>query len=135
MLSRWWPTAEEKSFRRARELRLERSHLPVFPLIWTLKHVLDEQSSLYGCDASQAIATGARIFATLEARDPTLATIVHEVRSYAPEEIRFGMRHVDAMSIDEDGTPMADLAKIGVLEPALGERTELGRTEREEVQK
>lgn len=127
------PTAEGKNFRRAQELRLERTHLPVFPLTWTLMHVLDERSPLYGYDASQAVAAGAQIFVTLEARDPTLATVVHEIRSYAPEDIRFGMRYVDAVTIDEDGTPVADLIKIGALEPDVGERTEPGWTEREEA--
>jgi inward rectifier potassium channel len=34
-------------FRRAQDLRLERAHLPIFPLFWTLMHVLDERSPLH----------------------------------------------------------------------------------------
>lgn len=126
-------TAEGKLFRRAQELRLERAHLPVFPLTWTLMHVLDEQSPLYGFDSAQAIAAGAQLFVTLEARDPTLATLVHDIRTYAPEDIRFGMRYVDAITIEEDGTTVADLRKVGVLEPDVGERPEHGWTEREDA--
>jgi inward rectifier potassium channel len=126
-------TPEGKSFRRAQELRLERGNLPVFPLTWTLMHVLDERSPLYGYDARKAVAAGGQLFVKLEARDPTLATVVHEIRSYAPEDIRFGMRYVDAVTVDEDGTPVADLTKVGALEPDLGERTEPGWTEREEA--
>ena len=125
-------TAEGRLFRRAQELRLERAHLPVFPLTWTLMHVLDERSPLCGYDAAQAVAAGAQIFVTLEARDPTLGTSVHEIRSYAPEDIRFGMRYLDAVTFEEDGTPVADLTKIGALEPDAGERPEPGWTEREE---
>jgi inward rectifier potassium channel len=124
-------TAEGKLFRRAQELRLERAHLPVFPLTWTLMHVLDEESPLYGYDAAQVVAAGPQIFVTLEARDPTLATSVHEIRSYAPEDIRFGMRYVDAVTLEEDGTPVADLTKVGAMEPDVGERPEQGWTERE----
>ncbi|HSV14449.1 MAG TPA: ion channel, partial [Tepidisphaeraceae bacterium] len=102
-------TAEGKLFRRAQELRLERAHLPVFPLTWTLMHVMDERSPLYGYDAAQVVAAGAQVFVTLEARDPTLATSVHEIRNYAPEDIRFGMRYVDVITSEEDGTPVADL--------------------------
>jgi hypothetical protein len=29
----------------------------------------------------------------LEARGPTLATLVHKIRAYAAEDIRFGMRY------------------------------------------
>src|SRR5262249_17886530 len=32
-------SSEGKRFRRAQELRLERAHLPAFPLTWTLMHV------------------------------------------------------------------------------------------------
>jgi inward rectifier potassium channel len=127
-------TQEGKLFRRAQELRLERAHLPVFPLTWTLMHVLDERSPLYGYDAARAIARHAQVFLTLEARDPTLATSVYDIRGYAPEDIRFGMRYVDAVTAADDGTLVADLTKIGALEPDLGERPEQGWTDREEAQ-
>ena len=74
-------TAEGKRFRRAQELRLERAHLSVFPLTWTLMHVMDERSPLYGYDAAQVVAALAQVFLTLEARDPMLATWVHEIRN------------------------------------------------------
>jgi inward rectifier potassium channel len=126
-------TAEGKLFRRAQELRLERAHLPVFPLTWTLMHVMDERSPLHGYDAARVVAARAQVFVTLEARDPTLATSVHEVRNYAAEDIRFGMRYVDAVTIEEDGTPVADLTKIGEMEPDVGEHSEQGWTEQEAV--
>jgi inward rectifier potassium channel len=126
-------TAEGKLFRRAQELRLERAHLPVFPLTWTLMHVMDERSPLYGYDAAQVVAVRAQVFLTLEARDPTLATLVHEIRNYASEEICFGMRYVEAVTAEEDGTPVADLTKIGEIEPDLGEHPEPGWMDREDV--
>jgi inward rectifier potassium channel len=124
---------EGKSFRRAQELRLERAHLPAFPLTWTLMHVLDERSPLHGYDSAQAIAAGAQLFVTLEARDTTLAAVVHDIRNYAATDIRFGMRYADAVTIGEDGTPVADLNRIGVLEPDVGDDVEPGWTEREEA--
>ena len=127
-------SSEGRRFRRAQELRLERAHLPAFPLTWTLMHVLDEQSPLHGYDAARAIAAGAQLFVTLEARDPTLAALVHDIRSYAPHDIRFGMRYADAVFTGEDGTPVADLTRIGALEPDdAGDHLEPGWTEREEV--
>jgi inward rectifier potassium channel len=41
-------TAEGNVFRRVHELRLQRAHLPVFPLTWTLMHAVDERSPLCG---------------------------------------------------------------------------------------
>ena len=126
-------TADGAWVRRAQELQLERAHLPLFPLSWTLVHVLDERSPLYGYDAARAIAAEAQVFVMLEARDPTLVTLVHDFRNYAAEDIRFGMRYVDAVSREDDGTPVADLTRIGELEPDVGEHWEPGWTEREEV--
>jgi inward rectifier potassium channel len=125
-------SAEGKLLHRAQELRLQRAHIPIFPLFWTLMHVLDERSPLHGYDMARAIEADARVFVTLEARDPTLATSVHEIRTYAPADIRFGMRYTDALTIAEDGTPVMDLTRIGELEPDIGDRQEPGWTEREE---
>jgi inward rectifier potassium channel len=125
-------TADGAPIRRAQELRLERAHIPIFTIFWTLMHVLDERSPLHGSDRARAIEMDARVFVTLEARDPTLATTVHDVRYYAPEDIRFGMRYADAVSTAQDGTRVADLTRIGALEPDVGDREEWGWTEREE---
>jgi len=41
-------TAVGKLVRRRHELRLERAHIPVFSLSWTLMHVLDEHRPVHG---------------------------------------------------------------------------------------
>jgi inward rectifier potassium channel len=126
-------TADGKNLRRAQELRLERAHIPAFPLSWTIRHVLDERSPLHGCNAERALASQIRLFVTLEAQDPTLATTVREIRYYAPEDLRFGMRYAEAITYFDDGTPVLDLANIGALEPdAGGDYVEPGWTESEE---
>ena len=124
-------TTEGNVFHRAQELRLERAHIPIFPLFWTLMHVLDERGPLHGYGAAQAIEANAQVFVLLEARDPTLATTVHDIRNYAAKDIRFGMRYADAVTTADDGTPILDLKKIGELEPDVGDRPEQGWTERE----
>jgi len=124
--------ADGRSLRRAQELRLERAHIPLFPLSWTLMHVLDGKSPLHGYDHRRMLDAEARIFVTLEARDPTLATLVHEIHTYAPEDIRFGVRYRDSIAIGDDGLPVLNLRMIGALEPDVGERRETGWTEREE---
>ena len=126
-------TKEGNPFRRLQELRLQREHLPVFPLTWTLMHVMSERSALFGYDESQVAAADVRTFLTLEARDPTLATRVHDLHTYGPKDIRFGMRYVDAITIAEGGRPVADLTKIDALEPDVRDRQESGWTEQEEA--
>ena len=124
--------ADGRKLRRAQELRVERAHIPVFPLSWTLMHVLDEKSPLYGYDAARVRQAEVRIFVTLEARDPTLATSVHDIRTYAPEDIRFGARYRDPVVVGDDGLPVLNLTTIGALDPDGDDRPEIGWTEREE---
>lgn len=95
-------------------------------------HVLDEHSPLQGYDTARAIDANAQVFAMLEARDPALATIVHDLRSYAAEDIRFGMRYRAAVTVSADGTAVGDLARIGALEPDLRDRPEPGWADGEE---
>jgi inward rectifier potassium channel len=126
-------TANGRPFRRARGLRLERAHIPAFPLSWTLMHVIDEQSPLHGFDEARVIADDVRVFVTLDARDPTLSTTVQDIHNYAPQDIRFGMRYADAVTVAPDGMLAVDLTRIGVLEPDTGEDyEEQGWTEHEE---
>ena len=124
--------ADGEVLHRAQELRLERAHLPIFPLFWTLMHVLDERSPLHGYDATRAIEADAQLFVMVEAHDPTLATTVRDLHNYSAKEIRFGMRYSDAMTTTGDVTPLLDLTRIGALEPDVGDRQEQGWTEREE---
>lgn len=110
-------SSEGQSFRRAHELKLQRDHIPVFPLTWTIMHTMEAGSPLRGFDAEKFIAADARIFFVLEARDPSLSTTVHDLRSYSPSMVKFGMRYADAVMTAPDGTPVADMNRISNIEP------------------
>jgi inward rectifier potassium channel len=110
-------STEGAVFRRTYELKLVRASLPVFPLSWTLMHTIDETSPLYGMDEARMRQDTVRMFLAFEARDPDLATTVHDMHVYGPDEILFGMRYVDIISTDETGQPVADLTRINDVEP------------------
>jgi inward rectifier potassium channel len=110
-------TMEGTMFRRTHELKLVRSTLPVFPLSWTLMHAIDDTSPLHGMGAADFVAASVRIFISFEARDPDLASMVHDMHVYAPDDVLFGMRYVDIIANDEFGQPVADLTKIDDVEP------------------
>ena len=111
---------EGMAVRRVQELKLLRSRLPIFPLTWTLMHVMDEQSPLHGMSSEDMIEGDTNLFLSVEARDPSLAAIVHEIRTFGPHDVVFGMRYVDVISTEPDGTPLADMTKLNVLEPDVG---------------
>jgi inward rectifier potassium channel len=110
-------SVEGAVFRRTYELKLVRSTLPVFPLSWTLMHKIDAQSPIHDMDAAAFEAANVRIFVSFEARDPDLASMVHDMRVYGPTDVLFGMRYVDIISNDENGQPVADLTLIDEVVP------------------
>ncbi len=110
-------TAEGQRFRRPHDLKLRRSSFPLFALTWTLAHVIDETSPLFGWDQQRLQAEDVRLFVTLRARDVALAAEVHDIHSYGQGEILFGMRYQDAVSWDAQGRTVADLNKLSLVVP------------------
>lgn len=108
---------EGQFFRRSFELRLLRTSIPVFALTWTLMHVIDETSPLWGYDRERLETGDSRFFLSLEARDPQLAALVHDMKDYYARDVRWGMRFADAVSFDADGRTIADLTRVSLLEP------------------
>ena len=106
---------EGNSFRRTHELALIRSSIPVFPLTWTIMHEINENSPLAKLDAQTYAAADVRLFVSFEARDPALALVVHDLRSYGPAEVIFGAHYVDMISVDTEGRTTADMTLISEL--------------------
>ncbi len=110
-------TAEGQFYRRIHELNLVRARIPIFGLTWTLMHVLDETSPLAGYDTARLRAEAVRLFLAVTARDPTLAAEVHDMHDYGADEVAFGMRYAEAVSVDAAGRAVADLGRVGEIEP------------------
>jgi inward rectifier potassium channel len=110
-------SSEGAQFRRIHQLALVRDKIPVFPLTWTLMHEIDERSPLHGLDRAQVGSSDARLFVSLEARDPDLASVVHDLRHYTPDSVLFNMHYVDVISDDGDGRPSADMTRLSEVEP------------------
>jgi inward rectifier potassium channel len=107
---------EGQFFRRVYDLDLVRGDLPIFPLTWTLMHVVNETSPLYGLGPEELEARQARIFLIIEARDAAIGAQVHDVHGFAPQQIRFGMRYTDAVVASEAGSLVADISKLSLVE-------------------
>ena len=110
-------SVEGTSFRRTHELALARNTIPVFALTWTIMHRIDEHSPLHGHDAASFVTDDVRMFVSLEARDPDLGTVVHDLHDYDPSDVLFGMRYADVITIDEFKRPTADMTRMSEVEP------------------
>jgi inward rectifier potassium channel len=94
---------EGQPLRRFYELQLVRSEHPALALSWTLYHVLDEASPLYGFDAEKLGAASASLVVVVSGYDVVAAQTVHARKPYDHSEIRFGHRYADILDNSEEG--------------------------------
>jgi inward rectifier potassium channel len=109
-------SSEGHSMRRVTDLVLERSNIPMFALTMTMMHRIDENSPLYGHTAQSLLDGDVRLFLAVEARDTAINSTVHDLKYYGADNVRFGMRYADAVTVDPNGRTMADLTLISVME-------------------
>ena len=103
---------EGQSFRRFYELPLVRNENPALALSWTLFHVIDEQSPLYGLDADDLEAANVSLVVVVSGYDVVAAQTVHARKSYDHPDIRFGHRYADILGTSEDGRLRIDYGRF-----------------------
>ena len=99
------------------ELPLVRSRFPVFAILWTAMHVLDEESPLHDFDPNSEDVAKARLFFTITARDPAIGQNVSDLHTFTGADIRFGMRYVDAIEALGEDKVIANYALLSAIEP------------------
>ena len=105
-------SAEGQSLRRFYELPLVRSDHPALALSWTLYHVLDEESPLYGRNADDLDASNVSLVVVVSGYDVVAAQTVHARKSYDHSDIRFRHRYADILSVSDDGRLRIDYGKF-----------------------
>lgn len=103
---------EGRSFRRFYELRLVQDEHPALALSWTLFHVLDETSPLYGLTTEDLEAAGVSLVVVVSGYDVLAAQTVHARKSYEHSDIQFGRRYADIIATSEDGRIRIDYARF-----------------------
>src|SRR5216684_1248689 len=105
-------SAEGQPFRRFYELPLARNESPALALSWTLFHVLDEESPLYGLDADGLETHAAALVVVVSGYDVVAAQTVHARKSYDHPDIRFGYRYAEILGTAEDGRLRIDYGRF-----------------------
>jgi inward rectifier potassium channel len=105
-------SAEGQSLRRFYELPLMRSEHPALALSWTLYHVIDEASPLYGLTTNDLEALNVSLVVVVSGYDVVAAQTVHARKSYDYPDIRFGHRYADILDVSEDGRLKIDYGRF-----------------------
>jgi inward rectifier potassium channel len=103
---------EGQSLRRFYELPLLRREHPALALSWTLYHILDEESPLYGLKAEDLEALGVSLAVVVSGYDVVAAQTVHARKSYGYSDIRFGHRYADILDTADDGRLRIDYGRF-----------------------
>jgi hypothetical protein len=74
-------------------------------------YAIDEKSPLAGYDAERLEEGDARLFLSIEACDHAIGALVHDMRIYTAVEVLFGMHYVEAVTLDDQRRPVADLTR------------------------
>ena len=68
-------------------------------------------------DAERLEEGDARLFLSIEARDHAIGALVHDMRIYTAVEVLFGMHYAEAVTVDDQRRPVADLTRLSLVEP------------------
>jgi inward rectifier potassium channel len=105
-------TSEGQSVRRFHELRLQKNEHPALALSWTLYHIIDESSRLFGLDAGDLKAANVSFVVVVSGYDLVAAQTIHGRKSYDHSNIRFGQRYADILETLDDGRIRIDYGKF-----------------------
>lgn len=118
MFNRDEPLLEGGDFRYFYNLKLQFDRLPTFPAALTLRHVIDEQSPLYGATPQSLAAAHVVVIASVVGIDPVIPASVQTQQDYTWRDIRFGERFVEIYTNHGDGRLTVDYGRLHDTEPA-----------------
>lgn len=108
------------SFRHMVDLQLTRDDLSSFPLTWTVVHEVTQDSPLAmlrTADREALADAGVRVMLSVTARDPSLSAQVYASTTYGAADLALDMRYAEAVSILGRDHSLADMRRIGDIEP------------------
>ncbi|MEO8445901.1 MAG: ion channel [bacterium] len=98
--------------RRFVNLDLEYKKINFFNATWTVNHVINEESPLFGLNESDLKGSEAEFLILLKGFDDTFAQIIHSRSSYRYDEIVWKAKFISVYTISEEGMITIELDKI-----------------------
>ena len=109
-------TTEGFTLRKLYDLTLVRDQHPVFKLGWSLMHVIDEASPLFGETAETLKASDASLLITIEGVDESTSQTMQARHLWSCDRIRWQHRYVDIMR-EENGVSHIDYSHFDEVVP------------------
>jgi inward rectifier potassium channel len=112
MILRERRTQEGHVMRRFTDLTLVRSYSPIVALSWTLIHIIDETSPLWGKSIEDLDAEDVSIFVSIGGYDEGISARIVDRKTYPANRVLYGHAFEDIMSDAPDGTIILDLNRF-----------------------
>ena len=110
-------TAEGRPFYKLHDLKLVRDHMTGMRRGWTVMHVIDADSPLYGKDARAIEHAELEIECALIGLDDVTMQTVHHIKIYGDKDVQFGQHFIDTMKALPSGDLLLDLTKFDAIAP------------------
>jgi inward rectifier potassium channel len=120
MFNRDEPLLEGGDFRYFYNLKLQFDRVAAFPAALTLRHVIDEQSPLYGATPESLEAERAILIISVVGIDPVIPAAVQTQKDYLASDILFDQRFVEIYTELGDGKLTVDYGRLHDTEPFSG---------------
>jgi inward rectifier potassium channel len=109
-------SVEGHAMRRLHDLKLTRERSPIFALSWTVMHVIDESSAIFGMNQEDLEERNALFIVTMNGWDLTYASTVHARQMYHLQDLQWGGKFVDVISTLDDGRIQRDMRRFHDIE-------------------
>jgi len=110
--------SEGGDFRFFYNLKLQFDRLATFPAALTLRHVIDENSPLFGATPESIERDRVTLIASVVGIDPVIPAAVQTHQDYTWRDFHFGERFVEIYTDHGEGKLSVDYAKLHDTEPA-----------------
>ena len=94
--------------RKIYDLQLVRNRHPIFVLSWSLMHVIDESSPLYGETPETLESTQSAFLLSLEGVDETTSQSMLARQQWGHKDLRWNHRYLDLVRVDDTGVNVID---------------------------
>jgi inward rectifier potassium channel len=103
LITRFEAFGDGTQIRRYYPLTLERESVAFFPLSWTIVHIIDQSSPLFGVTEEEMSASGAEFLILLTGVEETFSQVVNARSSYSTDEIVWNAKFADIFVYDLEG--------------------------------
>jgi len=105
-------TKEGMTLYRLEDMQLVRDTTQALARSWTVMHVIDEKSPLFGMTPEIMVKREVEFFASVVGTDDTSLQPVHGRHRYLDTDVAWGARHADILSERDDGQIQMDVRKF-----------------------